>query len=458
MIMTDESFKTWYEENQEGIQEDFFKFLSFPSISTDPQYKPAILETAKWLKDYLQEIGLEAEIWETSSYPVVFGSYLKAGKDRPTVLLYHHYDVQPVDPLELWDSEPFKPTVRNNKVYARGAVDNKGQCFYSITALKAFLSLADKANLNIKVFIEGEEESGGSGTFEAIRMKKEALRADHLLIVDLGIPAPDVPGMELGTRGIVALHAEFSNSSVDLHSGAHGGIALNPNRAMVKVLSELWDGEGKVAVPGFYDDVVSLSKDELSHLDMDFDRERYKKDFGVNAFAPEKGYSLTESNWIRPTLEINGISGGYTGMGFKTVIPSKAIAKISCRLVLDQDPNKVVASIESFLRSRLPNGIQLRIEKYQGVKAFRTPHNAKIVKICAEAFEEVFGKKCLFQMTGGSIPIIPDLKEASGADVALIGVGLGTDDIHAPNEHFGLDRFEKGYLVISKILTKLANI
>lgn len=448
--------KKWYQEHEAQILSDYSKFLSFPSISTDPKYKKDVRKTAEWLRAYLIEIGLETELWETSGHPIVFGKYLKAGPHRPTVLIYQHYDVQPVDPLNLWDSEPFNPVIKNQQIYARGAVDNKGQCFYSINAIKAYLELAKKVGVNIKLFIEGEEESGGVGTAHLIPQKKEALKADHLLIVDLDLPEEGVPGITLGMRGIMALNVTYRNTSIDLHSGVHGGIVLSPNRALISVLAKIWDENGKVTIPGYYEDVQTATPDDLARLSLSFDVDKYTQSFGVKAFAPENGYSLIESNWLRPSLEINGISGGYTGAGFKTVIPAAAQAKISCRLVPNQDPIKIGECIARFLKANVPKGIEIDVEFHHGAKAFRSSFDSSIVKTAAKAYEEVFGQPCRYSLCGATIPIVTDLAVVSGAEVAMMGFGLPTDNIHAPNEHFGLDRFAQGFLTMGRILDILS--
>ena len=453
-----EELKKWFKDHRDGILKDFFTFLSFPSISTDPHYEKDCRRTAEWLREYMNAMGLETTLWETPGLPVVFGTHMKAGKDRPTLLIYHHYDVQPVDPLDLWKSEPFKPAIRNNQVYARGAVDNKGQCFYSLTALKAFLQLAKKIDFNIKVFIEGEEESGGRGTAAILQKREAELKADHLLVIDFDMPDIATPGITLGMRGLVCLNIECSNSLTDLHSGVHGGIALNPNRVLASLLSSMWDDNGKVQIPHFYDDIRPLPKEHLSSVDMSFDLEQYKKSFGVKAFCPEEGYSIKESNWLRPTLEINGMSGGYSGIGFKTVIPAKASAKISCRLVPDQDPVKVGKLIAEHLKNQAPAGIELKVDLHHGAPAYRSGLDSSIVKTVDLAYEEIFGKPCKYLFCGASVPIVVDLARASKAEVAMIGVGLADDDIHAPNEHFGLDRFELGYLSIGRILSRLSTV
>lgn len=452
-----EQLKKWYRDNQERTMKDFFTFLSFPSISTDPTHEKDSRKCAQWLSEYLTNNGLETEIWETPGLPVVFASHLKAGPNRPTVLIYHHYDVQPVDPLELWHSDPFVPVVRKNQVYARGAVDNKGQCFFSLTALKAIFEMAQSLDINIKVFIEGEEESGGRGTALAIQQKKDLLKADHLLVIDFDIPAPKVPGITLGMRGLVAVDIECVNSSIDLHSGMHGGIALNPNRALASILAQIWDANGKVAIPHFYDDVQTLSKEHLCFVDMSFDKGQYEQSFGVKAYSNEEGYSVRESNWLRPTVEVNGMWGGYMGAGFKTVIPSKAHAKISCRLVPDQDPEKIAQALSAFFKAKAPEGIKISVDLHSGAPAYRTSFDSPIVKTAALAYEEIFGKSCRYMLCGGSVPIVVDLAAATGADVAMIGMGLADDDIHAPNEHFGLDRLELGYLTVARIIGRLSS-
>ncbi|MBI3236399.1 MAG: dipeptidase [Chlamydiales bacterium] len=448
-------FKKWYADHEKKIIEDFFTFLSFPSISTDPLHAKDVRKCADWLKGYLTDIGLDVQIWETTGHPIVFATHLKAGPNRPTVLIYHHYDVQPVDPLELWKSDPFKPEVRDGQVYARGAVDNKGQCFYSLTALKALFELADSLHLNIKILIEGEEESGGKGTYGAIYEKKELLQADHLLVVDFGIPSLHVPAVTLGSRGIIALEVVCQNSSIDLHSGEHGGIALNPNRALVDLLSQIWDRDGKVAIPHFYEGIETLSPEHLDLLDLSFDKVQYEKDFGVKAYSSEKGFSERQANWLRPTVEINGIWGGYTGKGFKTVIPSSSHAKISCRLVPKQNPEKIVQRFTAFLKEKVAKGIDLQVHIHSQAAAYRSGFDSSIVKTAALVYEEVFGMNCRYILCGGSVPIVGDLAEISGADVAMIGVGLADDAIHAPNEHFGLDRLKVGFLIMAGTLSRL---
>lgn len=453
MSLTVADFKRWYTAHQSEILRDFFTFLSFPSISTDPQFSTETKKTAEWLSNYLGNIGLDSAVLETSGKPVVFATNLKAGPNRPTVLIYQHYDVQPVDPLELWHSDPFKPVLKNNVVYARGAVDNKGQCFYSVSAIKAFMELSKQANFNLKVFIEGEEECGSKGTTAFLAQKKIDLKADHLFVIDFDMPKANVPGIMLGMRGLVTGTVTYSNAHSDLHSGVHGGIALNPNRALASALSRLWDEDGRVVVPGFYEGVKAFPRQDLAKLDMRFDFDEYAHKFGVKALAIENSYSPLESNWLRPTLEINGMTGGYAGVGVKTVIPAKAEAKLSCRLVGEQDPQKIGQSVLDFLTRHAPKGVKVETKLFEGAKAFQSPLNSPATKITAQALEDVFGQPCRYQLCGASVPIVPALVEASGADAVLFGMGLDDDNIHAPNEHFSMDRFEQGFLTVARILS-----
>ncbi len=451
--------RSWYKSHEGQILEDYFSFLKLPSISTDPAYKEDVRKTAEWVGGRLKKIGFKVDIWKTRNKdaggnPVVFATH-QAGPSRPTVLIYHHYDVQPVDPIEKWKSPPFEPVIKDGYVYARGASDNKGQCFYTLTALEALFELCKKVDLNIKLFIEGEEECGSGGALQILQDKKEALKADYLLIVDMGLPAADTPAITLGLRGIVAMEVKCKNSNIDLHSGIMGGVALNPNRALIQLLAKLWDAEGVVAVPGFYDDVIVPPKEQLKEISQSIDLDYLKKQFGLKAFQGEGNYSLWESNTIRPTLEINGISGGYAGAGFKTVIPSQSIAKFSCRLVPDQDPEKVVQCLTKFLKKHAPKGLELEITHDHGGKPVRTSPSTKLANLCSEAYTEVFAKPCQKIFCGASVPLVADLAEAVGGEVAMVGVGLDSDDIHAPNEHFGLKQLQDGFLAMGRILGRL---
>lgn len=449
-------FDNWYQDNQEEILCDFFAFLRFPSISTNKKYEQEVRETANWLCEYMQKIGLTVDLWETTHFPVVFGSHVEAGSNRPTLLIYHHYDVQPTDPLELWHNDPFQPILKKNRIYARGSSDNKGQCFYSLTALKAYLELSNRIGVNIKVVIEGEEESGSKGIKSILNTKRQELQADYLIIADAGIPHIESPAVTLGMRGMVSIEVETRNSFIDLHSGIHGGIALNPNRVLATLLADIWDSSGRVKIPHFYDEVQPVVENWKKSLDLTFNQAAYTKKFGVHAFSYKEGYSLREANWLRPSLEINGMWGGYIDPGFKTVIPAAAHAKISCRLVPNQDPQKIAQSIIEYFKKNAPSGIEVLATMEEGCRAFSCSSDSMIAKTAVLAYEEVFRKPCAYIACGATVPIIPDLVAASQAEAILMGVALETDNIHAPNEHFRMDCFKLGFLVIVSILQKLS--
>lgn len=431
--------------------QDFFKFLKFKSISADPACKEETLACVHYLKEKLDRMDFHTELWQTSTYPTLFASHMQAGPTKPTLLFYNHYDVQPVDPLDLWDSPPFEPSVRGGEVFARGAQDNKGQCFYVIEALRTLLEKEKRLPVNVKLCIEGDEETGSVGLAGIARSKKKELQADALLIVDLAIKSALEPAITLGTRGLVTLEVRLKGARGDLHSGEHGGVSPNPIHGLVELLSKLHDSEtGTVMVPGFYDSVEEISSEEI---DFSLDEQEYEKLFGTKPLGGEKQYSPLERAWVRPTLEINGIWGGYSGPGFKTVLPAEASAKISCRLVPHQDPQKIRAAVAEFLQAERPHGFQLHVELHKtGSKAMRTDAESKIATVAKQAYSEVFGTPCTCILAGGTIGIASSLVEASGAEPLFLGLGLPDDQIHAPNEHFGLDRIEKGIQIIQKIL------
>lgn len=446
----------WFTQHRQSILDDYFTLLRFRSISTDPAYRGEIDGASKWLCDYLHKIGMSAEIVPTGRHPLVIGHTKSQRANAPTLLFYGHYDVQPVDPVSAWSADPFTPTLRDNKVYARGASDNKGQLFYTVTALRALLEL-EKGHLpvNVKVCFEGEEESGSQGLSDMLPSLKEKLAADALIIVDLGIPALDHPAITLGVRGIITMEAQLTASSTDLHSGDLGGIAYNPNRALVEMLSKLWDAKGKVRIPKFYDDVVKISAQEKKLFDWSFDRVFYQKTFGIEKVGGEAPFSPMESNWIRPTLEINGLCGGYFGEGFKTVIPAKAIAKISCRLVPDQDPDQIGKLVAKHLQAIAPQGMRCDVSLHHGGPAVRGRADAKIALAAMDAYKEVFGIRASRIMSGGSIPIVAKMIHTLDSDVLLMGCALPSDNIHAPNEHFSLESFEKGFYVIAQLIRNM---
>lgn len=445
-------FSQWYEENSSQIRENYFRFLSFPSVSTDPERSQDVLSCANFLIEYLNKSGLKAEQISTPGFPVVYAEEMGAGPKAPTILMYGHYDVQPADPLELWTSPPFEPTEREGKVFARGAADNKGQIFYACMAIIAWKALHGILPVNIKFCIEGEEESASKGLLKALPSLKKKLAADVALIVDFDSMQDGTPAITLGARGCMGMEVTFKGSFLDLHSGSLGGLAYNPNRALAEVLAKLWDGEGSVAVPGFYEGVKEPSEEEMQRFTFRMDEEALQKDFGIKALGKEKHRTLKESNWFRPTIEINGMFGGYTGAGVKTVIPAHSTAKLTCRLVPGQDCAHIARVVEAFIRSQAPKGMEVEFTYQGGLGAYRSDIEAPLVKALGQATSEVVGKKSICALAGGSIPIGGELQRELGIEVIGMGFGLPTDAIHSPNEHFDMHRFKQGFLTVARML------
>ncbi|MGR3911865.1 MAG: M20/M25/M40 family metallo-hydrolase [Candidatus Rhabdochlamydia sp.] len=454
MKITLQHLNTWYQDHLPWILDNYISLLKIPSISTDPGYKDSIQEAAEFVMDQLKSMHFKVEKWETAKHPVIFASY-EVGPSKPTLLIYHHYDVQPTDPLEEWKSPPFEPLLKDNAIYARGASDNKGQLMYTLTALKAYQELSS-FGLNIKLFIEGEEECGSVGSRLILKSKQQELQSDYLLIVDTLIPSLDTPAITIGLRGLLTMEVICSNSTVDLHSGALGGIALNPNQALVTLLAKCFDAQGKVIIPGFYEGIAKLSAEEERGMFKEVDTAYLTKQFGLQAFQGDTSEMLWEKNTLLPTFEINGISGGYTGAGFKTVIPSKASAKISCRLVPHQNPEKIFALIQEFLTQHAPKGITLTLHYDSGAPAVRSSSNTPLALVCAKSYTEVFEKPCQKILSGASIPLVTDLTACCNAEVVMMGMILDSDQMHAPNEHFGLEQLRKGFLTMATILGNLS--
>lgn len=456
MMHTKIDYQKWYDQREKTSLEEFFTYLRFPSISAQSQHRKSLLECAKWVEAYLNDMGFTTERWEGEGHPIIFAQRL-VDPSAPTLLFYGHYDVQPPEPFDLWKSPPFEPEIRNGRIYARGAEDNKGQNYYTMLAIKAFLEKNPHAKINLKYIIEGEEEMGSNLLEELAPTKQKELAADTLLIVDTGMGSRENPGLEIGCRGIMTMDITLTNTNTDLHSGSYGGIVYNPNRALAEILASLIDEQGHINIPHLYDDVVPLSDEERQVIDTSFDEQALKQEVGQCALHVEEGFTPTEANWLRPTLEINGMWGGYTGEGFKTVIPSEAHAKISCRLVPNQDPKKIYQYICDAIRKRLPNGMQADFIPHGGGTAAWSSPSAKSTQVLKQAFEDVFGS-CAIIYGGGSIPITALLAKHSGAELVLPGVGLPCDRIHAPNENFGLDQLAAGFLIIATTLERVAAV
>ncbi len=457
--MANTEVTTLWKEIERQATEDYLTFLRFPSISSSLEHIEQVKECCQWLAEWMRERGIEVDIWETTGHPAIFGELKCDDPEAPTLLLYGHYDVQPVEPESDWTGKPFEPTISDDGVVtARGAQDNKGQCFYTLLAVTSLLKKHGKAPIHIKFLIEGEEEIGSPSLVEWLEKKKEAIQADYVAVVDVEMKDRESPAITLSARGIITMEVEAKGTATDLHSGSHGGLAYNPIFALSHLLADLKDPEsGRVTVPGFYDNIAELSEEERSQVDLEFDEEAYESTFKQKPTGGEVAHPPAERVGLRPTLEINGFKGGYTGPGFKTVIPAKANAWLSCRLVPNQNPEEVGNKVKQFLLDHAPEGIDLSVRVLPGVgEAVRVLPDSPIVHAFKKAILKTFGKEPALMLEGGSIPIAAQLAKAAGAAPIFFGVGLHDDQIHAADEHFDMERFEKGFTTIIHLIETLA--
>jgi len=432
--------KQYIEANKERFLNELYALLRIPSVSADSRHKGDVRKAAEYVKDRLTELGAETTLVETKGHPIVFGEK-KTDPKKPTVLVYGHYDVQPPDPLDLWISPPFEPTVRDGKIYARGSCDDKGQVYMHIKAFE-ILTKHNLLNCNVKFMIEGEEEVGSDNLPLFVKEYRDRLKADVILISDTALISLDQPSITVGLRGLSYMEVEVTGSNRDLHSGVYGGAVANPINELAKMIASLHDENGHVTIPGFYDKVVNLSETERKSLNAaPFDLNEYKKELGIDEVTGEKGYTTLERTGVRPTLDCNGIWGGYTGEGAKTVLPSKASAKISMRLVPNQDPNEITQLFTKHFLSIAPNTVKVKVTAHHGGQPAVTPTDSKAYSAASKAFEEVWGKKPIPTRDGGSIPIVALFKKELGLDTVLMGFGLDSDALHSPNESYGLRNF-----------------
>lgn len=453
--MSENQFREYFETEKERFIAEWKEFLSFPSISTDSTYAETCVECSNWLADHLIKLGFHSEILQTRGHPMVFAE-LKGAEGRPTVLFYGHYDVQPPDPLELWRSAPFKPEIRNGRMYGRGAQDNKGQVFYFIKAVEALL--AHNVELpTIKILIEGEEESGSEGITAELPSLSEKVSADVLMVCDTGMIDASVPTITMGLRGMAGCEIRVNGPSYDLHSGVFGGIVANPLHEVVRIAASFHDDSGKVAVPGFYEGVEAPSVDLSRRVsEAPIDIGRLQGAVGVPFVGGERDFGVLERRGLRPTLEINGIGGGYQGPGGKTVIPSFGFMKISMRLVNGQDPHRILSLLESFVIGSISDGFRVEVvDKNAGGEALLLPVDSDILKAASRVIANEFQVEPALLWEGASIPIIPLLERVSGATPLLVGFGLEEDAIHAPNESFSLKQFEDGFRYVTALLQRL---
>ena len=442
--------KNYIEKNKERFLSELFALLRMPSVSADSSYKPSIEDTARWIKEALLAAGCDkAEVCETPGNPVVYGEK-HVGDNLPTVLVYGHYDVQPADPVALWDTDPFEPVIKKTElhpegaVFARGACDDKGQMFMHVKALE-YMVKEGKLPCNIKFMIEGEEEVGSKNLGWFVERNKEKLKNDIILISDTGIIAEDTPSITTSLRGLSYMEVEITGPNKDLHSGVYGGAVANPVNVLSKMIAQLHDENNHITIPHFYDKVKEIPAEERAlFAEIPFSLEEYKKDLGVADVQVEKGYSVIESAATRPSLDVNGIWGGYIGEGAKTIIPSKASAKISMRLVPDQEPKEIEALFTEYFTQIAPEGVTVKVTSLGGGPAYAMTIDNDGYRAAEKAMEKTFGKRPIPSPEGGSIPIVALFEKELGTKSVLMGFGYDSDLIHSPNEHYGLFNFFKG--------------
>ncbi|WP_377890893.1 dipeptidase [Alkalihalobacillus sp. R86527] len=442
--------------HKEAFLEELQEFLRIPSISADPDRKEDVQKGASFVADSLTNAGMEnVEVIETEGHPIVYADWIHA-EGKPTVLVYGHYDVQPADPIELWETPPFEPVIRDEKIFARGATDDKGQLFIHIKAMELLMKEHGKLPVNVKFCIEGEEEIASPNLDPFINEQAEKLNCDAVLISDTSFIEKGVPAICTSLRGALAMEVNVKTANTDLHSGVYGGGVPNAVHSLVRLLDSLHDKEGNISVEGFYEGVPELTdalRKEVSEIPSD--EETMKKELGLSALFGEEGFSFKERTGIRPTLEINGITGGYQGEGIKTIVPSEASGKISCRLVGDQNPQHIYELIDKHLEANCPAGTTLSVKQFIQAKPVALDSRNPMIQKAADAYEKVYGTRALFPKEGGSIPIVEVFARVLDAPVVLMGFGLPSENLHAPNEHFHLENFTQGIETVVEYLESL---
>lgn len=452
------AFQSYLQDHQARLLDELTAFLKIPSISTDSTRRGDVRRAATFLNEKLEALGFQTELAETARHPAVLACY-QAGESLPTVLIYGHYDVQPPDPEELWHSPPFEPTVKDGVITARGASDDKGQVYAHVKGVEALLARDGTLPVNVIFLIEGEEEIGSPNLPQLIRERRDALAADVVVISDGAMIAADTPTLTYGLKGLAYVEVEVTAANRDLHSGAYGGGVPNPINALATMIAQLKDENGRISVPGFYDPVLELAQDERdAFAHVPFDEQAFADALNLTATPGESGYTLLERLWARPTLDVNGITGGFQGEGAKTVIAAKASAKISCRLVPHQQPEDITRKLSDYLTSLAPEGVRVKVHELHGGHPALTPIDSPAVQQAAEALTEVYGKAPVFARTGGSIPVVSDFQQQLGVPVVLVGFGLEDDNIHSPNERFGVENYLKGIETSAALLSKLSQL
>jgi acetylornithine deacetylase/succinyl-diaminopimelate desuccinylase-like protein len=445
----------FFASNRQRIRDELFEFLRIPSVSARSEHNPDTARAAVWISDAMKKIGLTTKIHPTDGHPIVVGEW-RGAPGKPTLLIYGHYDVQPAEPLDLWHTPPFEPTIRDGKIFARGSVDDKGQLYLHVKALESHLATEGKLPMNVIVLAEGEEEVGSVNLERFIEAHKKELACEAVVISDSTMFAPGLPSILSSLRGLAYFQIDVIGPSGDLHSGIYGGAVVNPAMALARILATMHDADGKVAIPGFYDDVRDwgdAARKDIKKLP--FDDEHFREEVGSPALGGEKGFSTLERVWTRPTCEVNGLLSGYTGEGAKTVLPAKAMAKVSCRLVPDQTPEKIGDLMRAHVAKFAPKGVTVNVTQLHGGRPWRNQPSGKFFESARAALKEAFGREVVVTGEGGSIPVVGDFERILKVPVLLIGFGLPGENAHAPNEWMSVENFEKGMEAIAGMWKRL---
>jgi acetylornithine deacetylase/succinyl-diaminopimelate desuccinylase-like protein len=443
-------------DHQERHLEQLCEWLRMPSISSVSEHREDVQRAARFVADELRDLGLTVEIIPTDGHPLVYAQS-EQRPDRKTLLFYGHYDVQPVDPLDLWDSPPFEPVIKDGRVYARGASDDKGQVYCHIKALEAYLKQGLDLPVNVKLIIEGEEECGGHGIYKYTEANRQKLACDAVVISDTTLYNEETPAVCYSLKGLCFMEIRLRGPARDLHSGSYGGVVQNPGNALCEIVARLKDADGRCLVPGFYDDVLDLEQDERdAFAALNYTDALLREETGAPAAYGEKGYTTLERMWARPTCDVNGLNSGYGGEGAKTIIPARAVAKVSMRLVPNQDPAKIAAAFQQYVQSICPPGIVCEVENLHNAQPVLVKRGSPLMQAGIRALEAGFGNKAVFIREGGSIPIVGTFQSSLEAPVLLLGYGLSTDNIHSPNEKFELASFTGGCRTSAFLLAEAA--
>jgi acetylornithine deacetylase/succinyl-diaminopimelate desuccinylase-like protein len=448
--------KAFLESNRQRAQDELFEFLRIPSVSAKGEHKADTRRAAEWLLQKMKDAGLEASLHDTAGHPIVLGEWRGAGASAPTLLIYGHYDVQPAEPLELWTSPAFEPVIRDGRIYARGSVDDKGQLFLHIKAIEAHMKSNGKLPINVVVLAEGEEEVGSEHLMPFVEENAARLKADAVVISDSGMFAPGRPTIGASLRGLAYFEIRVRAAKSDLHSGSYGGAVANPATALARIIATFHDADGHIRIEGFYDDVRTAPEFLEQIRSLPFDEKKYVEGLGAPSLFGEKGFSTFERVWVRPTCEVNGLLSGYTGEGSKTVLPSYAMAKVSCRLVPDQDPAKIEKLMEAHVRKVTPPGVTVEFLTLHGGRPWRAKLEGPLHDAAARALAAAFGREITYAGEGGSIPIVSEFERVLGAPVLLMGFGLPGENAHAPDEWMSVENYEKGAVAAALLLEEFA--